>query len=93
MPLAEQIAAAAHQVLEKTPPELAGDIYTDGVMLTGGGAMLKGAGRIPGPAAQGEGEGCARPHQLRCPGHRPLPGHWRGLESGFQDATPRLGRR
>ena len=32
----------AHQVLEKTPPELAGDIYKNGVMLTGGGAQLHG---------------------------------------------------
>ena len=41
-PLVEQITVAAHQVLEKTPPELSGDIFTDGIMLTGGGAMLKG---------------------------------------------------
>ena len=35
-----QIGTAAHQVLEKTPPELAGDIYRNGVVLTGGGAQL-----------------------------------------------------
>lgn len=29
-------------VLEKTPPELAGDIMQDGMVLTGGGALLKG---------------------------------------------------
>ena len=40
--LVEQIGTAAHQVLEKTPPELAGDIYSQGIMLTGGGAQLKG---------------------------------------------------
>ena len=40
--LSEQIGAAAHQVLEKTPPELAGDIYRNGVTLTGGGAQLHG---------------------------------------------------
>ncbi len=28
--------------LEKTPPELAGDIYRNGVLLAGGGALLKG---------------------------------------------------
>lgn len=38
MPLAEQIAVASHQVLERTPPELAGDIYSAGVVLTGGGS-------------------------------------------------------
>lgn len=40
--LAEEIAIAAHSVLERTPPELAGDIYEDGIFLTGGGARLKG---------------------------------------------------
>jgi len=30
------------QVLEKTPPELSSDIYQNGVLLTGGGALLKG---------------------------------------------------
>ena len=42
MRLSEQIGTAAHQVLEKTPPELAGDIYRNGVVLTGGGAQLHG---------------------------------------------------
>ena len=42
MMLSEQIGTAAHQVLEKTPPELAGDIYRNGVVLTGGGAQLHG---------------------------------------------------
>ncbi|ADR22697.1 rod shape-determining protein [Marivirga tractuosa] len=30
------------KTLEQCPPELAGDIYTNGVYLTGGGALLKG---------------------------------------------------
>ena len=29
-------------VLEKTPPELYADIYTKGIFLTGGGALLRG---------------------------------------------------
>ena len=29
-------------MLERTPPELAGDIYTEGMLLTGGGALLPG---------------------------------------------------
>ncbi len=33
-------------VLEKTPPELAADIIESGIVLTGGGAMLKGLGRL-----------------------------------------------
>ncbi|MDE7065405.1 MAG: rod shape-determining protein, partial [Desulfovibrionaceae bacterium] len=30
------------KALEKTPPELAGDIYRNGMLLAGGGALLKG---------------------------------------------------
>jgi rod shape-determining protein MreB len=36
------IAGAAQAVLEKTPPELASDIIDRGILLTGGGAMLRG---------------------------------------------------
>lgn len=31
-----------HAILERTPPELAGDIVTHGILLTGGGALLQG---------------------------------------------------
>jgi rod shape-determining protein MreB len=34
------------QVLERTPPELAGDIIEKGIVLTGGGAMLDGLHRL-----------------------------------------------
>ena len=37
-----QILDALTNVMERTPPELAGDVYTEGVMLTGGGALLTG---------------------------------------------------
>ncbi|OEH85458.1 rod shape-determining protein [Desulfuribacillus stibiiarsenatis] len=36
------IVVAAKGVLEKTPPELSADIIDKGIMLTGGGALLKG---------------------------------------------------
>ncbi|MBN1562801.1 MAG: rod shape-determining protein [Anaerolineae bacterium] len=36
------IISAAQAVLEKTPPELASDIIDRGIVLTGGGAMLRG---------------------------------------------------
>ena len=38
----EKIAAAVHETLEKCPPELSGDIVDHGIVLTGGGALLKG---------------------------------------------------
>lgn len=42
--IAEQvdvIVGAVHEALEATPPELAADIVDQGIMLTGGGALLK----------------------------------------------------
>jgi rod shape-determining protein MreB len=38
----EEIAEALKKVLEKTPPELAGDIVENGIVLTGGGALIRG---------------------------------------------------
>ncbi len=38
----EHIITCIKQVLEKTPPELAGDIINRGIVLTGGGALLHG---------------------------------------------------
>ena len=37
-----QIVDAVHTVLEKTPPELSADIADRGIVLTGGGALLRG---------------------------------------------------
>ncbi len=37
-----QIVDAVHSVLEKTPPELAADVSDRGIVLTGGGSMLRG---------------------------------------------------
>ena len=36
------IAQQVQDVLEETPPELVGDIYKDGIVLTGGGVLLRG---------------------------------------------------
>lgn len=40
--LVEEIASGIRSVLERTPPELVGDILANGIVLTGGGALLKG---------------------------------------------------
>lgn len=40
--LGAQLAAAVQKVCEKTPPELAGDVKSNGITLTGGGALLHG---------------------------------------------------
>lgn len=43
---AEQIVTAVKEVVEKTPPELVGDIFTNGMFMTGGGALLHGMDRL-----------------------------------------------
>lgn len=43
---AETISDAVRSVLEKTPPELIGDISVNGILLTGGGSLLKGLDRL-----------------------------------------------
>lgn len=92
MNLCEKIGAAAHQVLERTPPELAGDIFRNGVMLTGGGALLHGLPEYlkeelkvevvvsPDPincVALGTAKSLSMPEELQV---------------GFEDVTPGLGR-
>ena len=39
------ILAAIHATLEETPPELAADITKEGILLAGGGALLRGLDR------------------------------------------------
>lgn len=43
---ANAIVAQIQDILEETPPELIGDIYTDGIVLTGGSARIKGIDRL-----------------------------------------------
>ena len=93
MMLSEQIGTAAHQVLEKTPPELAGDIYRNGVMLTGGGAQLHGLTEYL--ALELKVEVTVSPDPVNCValGTAMSLGIGDKLETGFTDATPRIGRR
>ena len=88
--LVEQIGTAAHQVLEKTPPELAGDIYSQGIMLTGGGAQLKGLPEYMSKALKVKTR--VSPDPVKCVAWRTsksLSMETR-LETGFVDATPHL---
>ena len=43
---AMQIVDAVHNVLERTPPELAADIFDRGIVMTGGGALLNGLDQL-----------------------------------------------
>lgn len=42
----EQIVEAVQEVIEKTPPELVADIYERGIIMTGGGSLLKGLDKL-----------------------------------------------
>jgi rod shape-determining protein MreB len=48
--VAEDIVAAVQSVLERTPPELVGDIFSSGIIMTGGGALIHG---LAGMVAEG----------------------------------------
>ena len=91
--LSEQIGTAAHQVLEKTPPELAGDIYRNGVMLTGGGAQLHGLTEYLSEELKVEVTVSPDPVNCVALGTAMSLGLNDKLETGFMDATPRIGRR
>ena len=44
--VSEQILESIHRVLETTPPELVADISENGIVITGGGAMIWGFDRL-----------------------------------------------
>ena len=88
--LVEQIGTAAHQVLEKTPPELAGDIYSQGIMLTGGGAQLKGLPEYMSKALKVKTRVSPDPVNCVALGTSKSLSIETRLETGFVDATPHL---
>ena len=90
--LAARIAAAAHGVLQSTPPELAADIGKNGILLTGGGSMLRGlAGYLAGELHV---DVAIAPDPLHCVARGTAQSLLLGpqLSAGFRDATPRLWR-
>lgn len=46
MDLVNEMIAGVRAVLERTPPELVGDILLSGIVLTGGGALLRGLDKL-----------------------------------------------
>lgn len=85
----ELIKEAIHGVLERTPPELAGDIYMEGIVLTGGGALLAGLAEYLSGAlnvAVAVSENAQNCVAVGAGKSFALEGQ---LESGFRDATPR----
>lgn len=45
-PHADEIVASVRNVLERTPPELIGDIHDNGIVMTGGTSLLRGMDRL-----------------------------------------------
>ena len=76
----QQIVASVRQVLEETPPELSSDIIDKGMVMTGGGSLLRNIDRL---LTQVTGVPChvaENAAQLRRPGHRPRAGALRLLQ-------------
>lgn len=46
LPLIKQMVEAIRDIIEKTPPELSGDILREGIYLSGGGSLLRGLGEL-----------------------------------------------
>ena len=42
----ERILEAVHQIFERTPPELVADISTNGIVMTGGGSLVRGFDKL-----------------------------------------------
>ena len=42
----ERILEAVHNVLERTPPELVADISNNGIVMTGGGSLVRGFDKL-----------------------------------------------
>ena len=89
----DQIVTAVKEVIEKTPPELAGDIYRNGVMLTGGGAQLHGLTEYLSQELKVEVTVSPDPVNCVALGTAQSLSIGDKLETGFTDATPRIGRR
>ena len=91
--LAARIANAARNVLESTPPELAADVSRTGILLTGGGSLLRGlAGYIAGELHT---DVAIAPDPLNCVARGTAISLSEGkyLSAGFRDATPKVWNR
>ena len=80
-------------MLEKTPPELAGDIFEQGLLLTGGGSMLRGLDVYLAKALKVGARVADDPINCVAIGTGKSIGMLGQLESGFKDATPGIGKR
>ena len=87
--LATRIVAAARAVLESTPPELAADVSSTGVLLTGGGSLLRGLASYM--AGELHVDVAIAPDPINCVARGTAISLSEGkyLTAGFRDATPK----
>ncbi len=88
MPIVDEYIRAIKNVLEITPPELSGDIYENGILLTGAGAKLKNFDKCLEKAVGSKvivAENCEECVAVGTGKSFALEGK---LESGFRDVTP-----
>lgn len=91
-PIISEILTAVKQVLEVTPPELSGDIFENGVMLTGAGAKIRNLDKYLESNLTTKVQLAENPEMCVAIGTGKsfeLEGQ---LESGFRDVTPGLSR-
>ena len=87
-PIVDEYIHAVKSVLEVTPPELSGDIYRNGVLLTGAGAKLSNLDKCLEKALGSKvvvAENCEQCVAIGTGKSFALEGK---LESGFRDVTP-----
>ena len=87
-PIVEEYIQAVKTVLEVTPPELSGDIYRNGILLTGAGAKLRNLDKRLESALGSKvvvAENCEQCVAIGTGKAFALEGK---LESGFRDVTP-----
>lgn len=89
----EELSTAIRAVLEKTPPELSSDIFIHGLMLTGGGSLLRGLDDYLNRELKIAVHISDNPIDCVAIGTGKSISMMDKLESGFQDATPGIGKR
>lgn len=89
----DELSKAIRAVLEKTPPELAGDIFTHGLLLTGGGSLLRGLEDYLTRRLKVQARVSEDPINCVAIGTGKSIAMMGQLESGFVDATPGIGKR
>lgn len=87
-PIISEILNAVKRVLEVTPPELSGDIYENGVMLTGAGAKIKNLDKYLSENLNIKVQLAQEPEKCVAIGTGLSFALEGKLESGFRDVTP-----